>query len=62
MTNLCQKAETTAVGGDAKRGNLNRQEGLEYLPMNVFVDPVAMKMRFQYPANDAPWMGVGPVG
>ena len=62
MTNPCQKVVTSTVDGDAKLGKLDRQEGYEYLPMNVFVDPETMKRHFQYSSNDAPWAGVHPVG
>ena len=47
MTNPNQNATTSTAKGDVERTELDRQEGPEYLPMNVFVDPATMKTGFQ---------------
>ena len=61
MTNPIQKAVTSPSEGNAELRKLDRQEGHEYLPMNVFVDPATMKTHFRCLLNDAHWGEIHPV-
>jgi hypothetical protein len=49
-----------SLNGRAELEKLDRQAGYEYVPMDVFVDPRAMREHFQDSSIRARWAGIHP--
>lgn len=47
---------------EAELEKLDREEGHDYVPMDIFVDPGMMKEHFQYSAIRARWAAVCRAG